>query len=327
MELVKLAYQEFLKKYNINVFEDFECPDGVNPLLFSQLCIYYNADAVPAVVNEVQDEDGLIYTEEITKNKKGNVIDKKKHQNFVSSEDEPAGMVTIGVNNQPICVPGNATITVPGKLSKLVTKGPYMVELAAQNNLPYGVVVNCSYVTLKAGQVAVILINTTSRNIWIHQPLLAAKIYEVELHSWQYKSIWHREGNTIKVGFQPIVPPEMEGDFQTNQVEVKVKEEPSEEEFAPPLPSSEPHPDTTQDYNFEDEVAKLPFKFNLGDAPFNKEQKDHLLNLIYDHKKVFSLHDEDLGFYNKLAHSIPTTTDKPVYLPHRTIPRQLQDEV
>ena len=74
VEFGKLAYQEFLKKYNIDVFEDFE---GVNPLLSSQLCIYYYADVVPAVVNEVQDEDGLIYTEEITKNKKGNVIDKK----------------------------------------------------------------------------------------------------------------------------------------------------------------------------------------------------------------------------------------------------------
>ena len=78
----------------------------------------------------------------------------------------------------------------------------------------------------KAGQVVVILINTTSRNIWIHQPLLAAEIYEVELHPWQYKSILYREGNTIKVGFQPIVPPEVGGGSQTNQVEVKVKEEP-----------------------------------------------------------------------------------------------------
>ena len=75
--LVKLAYQEFLKKYNISVFEDFECPDGVNPLLFLQLCIYYYADVVPAVVNEIQDEDGLVYTKEITKNKKGNIISKK----------------------------------------------------------------------------------------------------------------------------------------------------------------------------------------------------------------------------------------------------------
>ena len=132
------------------------------------------------------------------------------------------------MNKQPICVPGNSTITVPGKLSKLVKNGSYLVELAAHNNLSSGVVVNCSYATSKAGQVVVILINTTSRNIWICQPLLTTKIYEVELHPWQYKSILHREGNTIKVGFQPIVPPEVEGDLQTNQVEVEIKEEQKE---------------------------------------------------------------------------------------------------
>ena len=155
--LVKLAYQEFLKKYNIDVFEDFECPEGVNPLLFSQLCIYYYADVVPAVVNEIQDKDGLIHTKEVTKNKKGNIIDLKKCQNFVNGEDKLPGTVTVGINNQPICVPGNATITVPGKLSKLVNKGSYMVELAVHNNLPSGAVVNCSYATPKAGQVVVIL--------------------------------------------------------------------------------------------------------------------------------------------------------------------------
>ena len=147
------------------------------------------------------------------------------------------------------------------------------------------------------------------------------------MHPWQYKSILHREGNTIKVGFQPIFPPEVEGDLQTNQVEAEVEKETSGEESTPPLPSFGPHPDTTQDYDFKDEVAKLPFKFNLGFAPLSKEQKDHLLNLIYDHKKVFSFHNEDLGFCTKLAHSISMTTEKPVYLPHRTIPRQLQGEV
>ena len=214
----------------------------------------------------------------------------------MSGEDEPAGTVTIGINKQPICVPGNSMLTVLAKLLKLVKKGSYLVESDVHNNLPSGVVVKCSYATSKAGQVEVILINTTSRNIWICQPLLAAKIFEVELHPWHYKSILHREGNTIKVGFEPIVPPEVEGDLQTNQVEAKVKEEPSGEESTPPLPSFGPHPDTTQDYDLKDEVAKLPFKFNLGDAPFSKEKKDHLMNLIYDPKKVLSLHNEDLGF-------------------------------
>ena len=55
-----------------------------------------------------------------------------------------------------------------------------MIELAVHNNLPSGVVVNHSYVISKAGQMEVILINTTHRNIWICQPLVAAKIYEVE---------------------------------------------------------------------------------------------------------------------------------------------------
>ena len=74
-------------------------------------------------------------------------------------------------------------------------------------------------------------------------------------------------------------------------------------------------------------MAKLPFKFNLGDAPFSKEQKDHLLNLVYDHQKIISILNEDLGFCNKLPHLIPTMTDKLVCLPYRTIPQQLQGEV
>ena len=70
MELGKTSFPRVPKKYNIDVFEDFEYPDGVNPLLFSQLCIYYYADVVPAVVNEIQDEDGLVYTKETTKTRK-----------------------------------------------------------------------------------------------------------------------------------------------------------------------------------------------------------------------------------------------------------------
>ena len=48
--------------------------------------------------------------------------------------------------------------------------------------------------------------------------------------------------------------------------------------------------------------------------------------MIYDHQTVLSLH-EDLGLCDQLKHNIPTTTDKPIYLPHQTIPVQLQMEV
>ena len=37
--------------------------------------------------------------------------------------------------------------------------------------------------------------------------------------------------------------------------------------------------------------------------------------------------DEDLGLCDRLKHTIPVTTDKPIYLPHHTIPVQLQAEV
>ena len=53
----------------------------------------------------------------------------------------------------------------------------------------------------------------------------------------------------------------------------------------------------------------------------------HLIDIIYDHTDVFLLFDGDLGFCDTLKHSIPTTMEKPVYLPHHQIPVQLQSEV
>ena len=48
---------------------------------------------------------------------------------------------------------------------------------------------------------------------------------------------------------------------------------------------------------------------------------------MYNHQSVFSLCDEDLGLCDHLKHTILTTTSNPVYLPHHTIPVQLQTEV
>ena len=59
----------------------------------------------------------------------------------------------------------------------------------------------------------------------------------------------------------------------------------------------------------------------------NESQQKRFLELIYDNQSVFSLCDEDLGLCDRLKHTIPTTTDRPIYLPHCTIPVQLQAEV
>ena len=43
--LIKLAYEVFMKNNGVLCLENFDCPAGVSPLLFSQLCVYYHCKA------------------------------------------------------------------------------------------------------------------------------------------------------------------------------------------------------------------------------------------------------------------------------------------
>ena len=74
--LIKLSYQEFINKYPVEVFNSFQCPQNADPLLFSQLCVYYYTDIRPAVVNEVIEGD-CVYTKFIATNLDGEVVYKK----------------------------------------------------------------------------------------------------------------------------------------------------------------------------------------------------------------------------------------------------------
>ena len=148
-----------------------------------------------------------------------------------------------------------------------------MLEAAAYANLPSGIVVNHSYDTPRAGRMSVILVNTTSRNIWIRQSLLAVDIYEVELQPWQFPASLNREGNGIKIIFLLTILPEIKNNLQSNQVEAEVKSQASEVQESP-QPIFGPHPNKSSNYNFEGKVQQLPFKFNIGDALLNKKQQD-----------------------------------------------------
>ena len=55
---------------------------------------------------------------------------------------------------------------------------------------------------------------------------------------------------------------------------------------------------------------------NSGDVEMMKVQQIRFLQLVYDNQSVFSLCDKDLGLCDHLKHTILTTMDKPVYLPH-----------
>ena len=43
--LIKLAYKVFVKIYGVLCLDNFDCPAGVSPLLFSQLCVYHHCKA------------------------------------------------------------------------------------------------------------------------------------------------------------------------------------------------------------------------------------------------------------------------------------------
>ena len=304
----------FVKNYGVLCLENFDCPTGVSPLLFFQLCVYHHCKA------------GGLQFDSVTLNSNGQqLLPKKKAQNFTINKDGLLGKVLVGNVTQPICVPGNSALTIPGRLgknTKVPSGTPCLIDTAAVSNLPQGISVNCCLVHPRGKMVLVILINQNNYNIWIWQPLLAAQIYEVEHLPWDYGVEFQHQGDNIEVAFQPIPPDDIMATVKS------VHNEPSTKPSAEPCPTFGPHPNTSvADFDFQQEVEHLPFKLNLWDVPLDKEHQARFIDLIYNNQEVFSLNDEDLGYCDKLTHTIPTSTDKPVYLPHRTIPRQLQGEV
>ena len=138
----------------------------------------------------------------------------------------------------------------------------------------------------------------------------------VEHLPWHYGVDFQHQGNNIEVAFQLIPLADITATVKS------VHDEPGTKMSAEPCPTFGPHPYTSgAEFDFQLEVEHLPFKLNLGDIHLEKEHQARFINFIYSNQEVFSLHDEDLGYCDKLTHTIPTSTDKPVYLPHRTIPR------
>ena len=246
-----------------------------------------------------------------------------------------AGRVMVGDRKQPICILAGTSKVVIGKTQEKLPRGSYMVEATDDDNLPCGVSVNHTYVNpTKAKQVSVILLNTNSYNVWIRQPLYAATIWDVELKDWDYQPIITKsdEANTFEVKLQPVPPEDLREEILSNATEVNQEINSTSGESASnekdEKPSFGARPNTKDpDFDFIKELERLPFELNIGDAPLTREQQARLIDVIYNHTEVFSLFGGDLGFCDVLKHSIPTTTDKPVYLPHRQIPVQLQSEV
>ena len=260
-----------------------------------------------------------------------------------------AGKVMVGNRHQPICIPAGSCKFVVGTVKGVPHKGIFMMEGTQDGNLPSGVAVNNTYVQpTKSGQITVCLQSTNEHNVWIRQPLNAHDLWDVDKEDWEYKPVLVKdaETNNIAVKCQQVPPEhlreeifskamEMFGPNKTDkeeETETKEKEKESDPQTTPKdstnqePPKFGPRPDTSS-VDFDFELEHLPFTINIRETPLSREQQSHFIDLIYDYKKVFSLYDGDLGFCDALEHSIPTTTDRLVYLPHQQIPVQLQQEV
>ena len=168
----------------------------------------------------------------------------------------------IGSRKNPICIPGNSVITVPGHTTKIHPKAVCLVEQAEHHNLPQGIVVNRCVAKVKSRSMPVILINTTKQNVWLWQPLLAAELYNVEYHPIEHQADMEVKGDVVNISFLPVVP---------NTIRVQVEQvESTPTDISTPNPNEKlvfgPRPDTqSADFDFEAEVKCLPFKLNLGE--------------------------------------------------------------
>ena len=241
----------------------------------------------------------------------------------------------MGDKHNPMCIPANSSKTIIGKVPRVDRKLTYLVKKTEDSNLPIGVGVNNTLVTpSKSGLVSVILINNNSHNVWIRQPLYAADLWEVEPKEWEYEPVLtHEEGmNNVTINFVQVPPEEFRKNIFSNVVEAEENNPSGKTENQNSKGGEKPKfgspPDyDSPDFDFKGECERLPFPLNIGEAPLDLDQQKRFLRFIYENQEVFSLYDGDLGYCDKLKHSIPTTTNKPVYLPHRQIPIQLQSEV
>ena len=141
----------------------------------------------------------------------------------------------------------------------------------------------------------------------------------MECDQIEYKVPIDWEGENTKIGFQPV-PPQLI-DINSCQVEAGP--------IQPLVPNlALDQTSVPQILTFKTKTGWLPFQLDIGkEANLICKQQSWFINLVYENKGVFSLHDEDLSYCDQIKHIILTTTYKPVYLPCCKIHRQLQSKV
>ena len=211
--LIQLGCEEFGRSFGFEVFEEFHCPESVRPVVFSQLCSHYHQSKL------LDNPSTSVSSNTINVSSSGISSCETERKVPSSGSDNILGQVWVGIDNDPICIPANSIRVIQGKTNKITRCLMCMVEGRGIHNLPMGVMVNRAMVTPKQSKkVPVMLANTNSYNVWIHQPLLAADVVEVESCPWDYQTILSRDGKNVKASFCRVPLPEVQEDVFTHNV-------------------------------------------------------------------------------------------------------------
>ena len=75
--LIWLSYNTFVEQYGASGFNSFVCPEGVNPLLFSQLCVFHHANTSNSNVLGVSSNPVSQQSEQIPSPKSDDLLKKR----------------------------------------------------------------------------------------------------------------------------------------------------------------------------------------------------------------------------------------------------------
>ena len=183
--------------------------------LFVQLCSFYHQSKL---LDKTQSTT-KVSTSSVQATISETSSSKIKNKDPSKSLENTLGQVWVGSIHKAICILASSAKVLQGKTEKITHRLTCMVEARAVNNLPMGLVVNRTMVTLdKSKKVPVAIVNTNSYNVWIHQPLLATDNVEVESFPWDYQSMMSRDGDNIKVSFCPAPSPEVQAEIMSASV-------------------------------------------------------------------------------------------------------------
>ena len=94
------------------------------------------------------------------------------------------------------------------------------------------------------------MINQNNHDVWIWQPLLAAKYFWVQHIPWDYRVGLHQDGDKMEVAFLPLPSADIMASVKV--VYDKADKVPLKEASQEPHPTFGPHPNTwAADFDFK----------------------------------------------------------------------------